>query len=193
MHQRIISAENQTQRVNQIIQKMEDIQQLDFTSLTERPAEDRWSIIEVVGHMNAAYHLYRERLDQHIPGLPDLNEPSDTFKAGRKNAWFINMITPQGGKRSSKMKTTKKFHPVFQVEELDEQKVQEVFTQFFSDKQHLKGAIQASRTKKVGQSKFNSAIGPVVRFYLPEAFEFVIGHDERHLVQVGEVLAQVKT
>ena len=107
MHQRIISAEDQTQRVNQIIQKMEEIQQLDFDTLIKRPAPDRWSIIEVVGHMNSAYRLYRERLDQHIPNLPDLEETSDTFQAGRKNAWFINMITPQGQKRPYKIKTTK--------------------------------------------------------------------------------------
>lgn len=91
------------------------------------------------------------------------------------------------------MKTTQKFQPVFQLEELNDQKVEQIFTQFFSDKQHLKESIHQSRTKQVRQQKFNSAIGPIVRFYLPEAFEFVIGHDERHLVQMEEVLDTLKT
>lgn len=193
MHQRIISAEDQIQRLNQIIQQMEIVQELDFKTLVRRPGPKQWSPIEIVGHMNAAYRLYRERLDAHIPQLPDIDEPEDQFKAGRKNAWFINMITPKGKERAYKMKTTQKFQPVFQLKELNEQKNRQVFAQFFSDKQHLKEAIQQSRTKQVRQQKFNSAIGPIVRFYLPEAFEFVIGHDERHLVQLEEVLDTLKT
>lgn len=193
MHQRIISAEDQIQRLNKIIQQMESIQPLDFETLVRRPDPRQWSPIEIVGHMNSTYRLYRGRLDDHIPRLPDVDEPEDQFKAGRKNAWFINMITPRGKERAYKMKTTQKFQPVFQLEELNDQKVEQIFTQFFSDKQHLKESIHQSRTKQVRQQKFNSAIGPIVRFYLPEAFEFVIGHDERHLVQMEEVLDTLKT
>lgn len=89
------------------------------------------------------------------------------------------------------MKTSKKFEPIFVLADLDDQEVEQVFTQFFSDKRHLKNCIHSSRTKKVRRRRINSAIGPIVRFYLPEAYEFIIGHDERHLVQIEEVLEQI--
>lgn len=43
----------------------------------------------------------------------------------------------------------------------------------------------------MSHSKINSALGPIVKFYLPEAFEFLIGHDERHLVQITEIQALI--
>lgn len=192
MQQRIISAEDQMQRVLRVKQRMEDIQLTEFDLLKRRPNRNQWSIIEIVGHLNAAYKLYRERIDQHLTDLPPGQEIQHHFKVGRRNAWFINMITPKEGKRLYKMKTTKKFQPIFDGESLDENAVQEIFTQFYSDKAHLMQAIKSSQSKQVRSGKINSAFGPVVRFFLPEAFEFIIGHEERHLVQIDELRELIK-
>lgn len=187
MINRTVMAEDQIQRTNQIIQAVEKLQQLDFETLIKRPNPAHWSIIEIIGHMNSAYYLYESRLNQKLQELPTANETDDQFKVGRKSAFCIKAITPQGTKRPMKMKTMKKFEPVFMVEELDAEKVAGVFDTFYGYKKHLKEAIQTARTKNVKHSKINSALGPIVKFYLPEAFEFLIGHDERHIVQIAEV------
>ncbi|MEM6378639.1 MAG: hypothetical protein AAF705_10505 [Bacteroidota bacterium] len=191
MINRTVMAENQIQRTNQIIQAVKNIQTLDFATLIKRPSPQQWSIIEVIGHMNAAYFLYESRIDQKLQVLPTVDETDDQFQVGRKTAFFINAITPQGTKRPMKMKTMKRFEPFFDLEEVDANKIEEIFKTFYNYKQHLKKSIQAARTKNVKHSKINSALGPIVKFYLPEAFEFLIGHDERHLVQIAEVQAIV--
>lgn len=68
MHQRIISAEDQIQRLNKIIQQMESIQPLDFETLVRRPDPRQWSPIETVGHMNSTYRLYRGAWMTIFPG-----------------------------------------------------------------------------------------------------------------------------
>lgn len=191
MINRTVLAEDQMQRTNHIIQTIENLQKLDFASLIQRPHPNQWSIIEVIGHMNSAYYLYESRLDQKLQELPASNESDDSFKVGRKMAFFINAITPQGTKRPMKMKTIKRFEPVFSLEELNAEKIEGVFNTFYGYKKHLKNSIQKARTKDVKHSKINSALGPLVKFYLPEAFEFLIGHDERHLVQIAEIQAFV--
>ena len=188
MQNRIITAENQIQRVNEIITKVQAIQKLPISTLTQRPDPKKWSVIEVVGHMNSAYRLYEERINQLLHQLPNKQVNGDNFKAGRKNALFINLITPRGTERPMKMKTMKRFEPIFKVEDLDTQKVAAVFQQFFTYQEHIKKASQESRKKKTDAGKLVSAIGPLVKFHLPEALEFIIGHEERHIVQIEEVL-----
>lgn len=191
MINRTVTAENQIQRTNHIIQIVENLQNLDFATLTKRPNPNHWSIIEVIGHMNSAYFLYESRIDQKLQELPSTDETVDQFKAGRKSAFFIKSITPQGTTRPMKMKTMKRFEPVFAVEELNAEKIEAIFKTFYNYKKHLKKSIQTARSKKVKHSKINSALGPIVKFYLPEAFEFLIGHDERHLVQIEEIKAEI--
>lgn len=189
MNNRTVMAEDQIQRTNRIIQTIESLQQLDIATLIQRPNPDHWSIIEVIGHMNSAYFLYESRIDQKLQDLPNAKETEDQFKVGRKSAFFIKSITPEGTKRPMKMKTMKRFEPVFTLEELSSEKVETVFKTFYNYKMHLKKSIEVARSKKVKHSKINSALGPIVKFYLPEAFEFLIGHDERHLVQIEEIKA----
>lgn len=126
MINRTVMAEDQIQRTNHIIQTLENLQKLDFATLTKRPHPNQWSIIEVIGHMNSAYDLYESRLDQKLQELPASNETDGPFKVGRKTAFFIKSITPKGTKRPMKMKTMKIFEPVFVLEELNAEKIEGV-------------------------------------------------------------------
>jgi len=192
MVNRIITAEDQIQRVNNIIDKIENLQKLDYQLLTQRPHPKQWSAIEIIGHMNSAYLLYESRIDQKLQELPTQTTQEHGFKAGRTSAYFIKAITPQGSKRPMKMKTMKRFEPVFQLEDLDKDSIAGLFQQFFAYQKHLKAAIQACRSKTNKAGKIVSAIGPIVKFHLPEAFEFLIGHEERHLVQIDEALEMIR-
>ena len=98
------------------------------------------------------------------------------------------MQRPKNGKRKWKMKTLKRFEPVLEVSTLDQDKVNAIFEDFLSLHVHLKDAILQSRGKDVRGIKITSAIGPIVNFYLPEAFEFLLCHLERHMVQIDGVL-----
>ena len=86
------------------------------------------------------------------------------------------------------MKTLKKFEPTPSnaIVQLD---IAKIFKNFFDAHESLKESILASREKLMDHKKFSSAIGPIVRFHLPEAFEFLICHAERHKVQIEGILA----
>lgn len=88
------------------------------------------------------------------------------------------------------MKTLKKFEPTISSSRTQKD-MDTVFQDFFDTHESLKESILASREKHMDHKKFSSAIGPIVRFRLPEAFEFLICHAERHKVQIeGILLAQ---
>ena len=86
------------------------------------------------------------------------------------------------------MKTLKRFEPQL-PEKLTQRDVEAVFEKFDKSYGELKKSVLASRTKQMNHQRISSAIGPIVKFHLPEAFEFLICHAERHKVQMDEILA----
>ncbi len=193
MSKLILTPENQLTRVNLITAEVKDWQQLDKGVIQYKPDPKTWSVLEIVGHMNAAYRLYESRMDQLLELLPDQEDGYESFPARWLQRKLILTFRPQDGKRRYKMKTSKVFQPEVNPAQANPQEIQSVFQNFYDYQEHLKKTILASRSKAVGKKKIDSAIGPVVRFYLPEAFDFLISHEERHLQQGREVLEMVET
>ena len=184
----ILTSENQIQRLNGILAKVEKLQQLPLEKLTAPPREKSWSVIEVIEHLNKSYRLYIDKIDHALGNLASLSSDSMEFKARPLQKMVIEMQRPKNGERKWKMKTLKRFEPLLDVTHLDQEQVNAIFEDFFSLHAHLKDAILQSRNKDVRGIKITSAIGPIVNFYLPEAFEFLLCHLERHLVQIDGIL-----
>ncbi|WP_222982343.1 hypothetical protein [Flagellimonas meishanensis] len=184
----IVSPENQIQRLNAVLAEVEQLQKLDLQTLSTPPGPKSWSIVEVLEHLNVAYGLYRQKLDQLLKDAPEIQKDSNTFKVRTWQKMIINIQRPKGGVRKWKMKTLKRFEPLLNRQGLDEKTVAGIFISFFDAHLHLKDCILQSRGKDVSQQQVTSAIGPLVKFYPPEAFEFLLSHLERHMAQIDEIL-----
>ncbi|WP_422858090.1 hypothetical protein ACOKFD_11655 [Flagellimonas sp. S174] len=184
----ILTSENQIQRLNGILSKVESISKLDVEKLITAPRPKSWNVVEVIEHLNMAYRIYVPKIDNALSQSPDVQKETEGFKARGWQKFVIQGQLSKDGKRKMKMKTLKRFTPIFEAADLTQEKINEVFTNFFELNNHLKQAILSSRSKDVSKKKFSSAIGPIVNFYLPEAFEFLLCHMERHMVQIDEIL-----
>lgn len=181
-----ISYENQIERLNRVISTMKDFARLPDDRLRTRPAPSAWSILETVEHMNKAYAPhYRQNLVKVLARSPKTEAAPTEFAPGWLARLACNSIRPkEDGARKMKMKTLGKFQPG-REEALD---TEAVFAAFFDHQQHLKAQILEARKRAVGRRKLSSAIGPLVRFTVPEAIEFVLSHEERHVLQCRETL-----
>lgn len=185
----LITSENQIQRLNGILNHVKTTQALDISRLLASPNSKSWNVVEVIAHLNISYNLYVEKIDVALAQLPDNTAESNGFKARPWQKFVIEGQLPKKGKRKWKMKTLKRFEPLLSREDLNSEKIDVIFNEFFTLHEHLKQSIFKSRNKDVTKTKITSAIGPLVRFYLPEAFEFLLSHVERHMVQMDEILA----
>ncbi|THV61366.1 hypothetical protein EZV76_03290 [Flagellimonas alvinocaridis] len=190
MAQLLLTPENHIQRLNAILNKVDQLQNLGLPSLTTPPNSKSWNILEVLVHLNIAYGHYQQKFNQHIPKLPDNKSENEGFRIRRWQKLVVDSQRPKEGVRKWKMKTLKKFEPLLDHNQLNHEKAEEIFKTFFELHNHLKEAVLLCRKKEVSQLKIPSAIGPIVLFYLPEAFEFLICHLERHMVQIDEILQQ---
>lgn len=183
----LITSENQIHRLNLIMNEIRSLQSLDLKSLTTTGSTKSWSIIEVIEHLNIAYSFYRDKINRALANSANLDGENQAFKARAWQRFVINGQKPKNGKRKWKMKTLKRFEPLLANGELTKEEVNEVFTNFEKAYGHLKESILNSRAKDVSKVKFSSAIGRIVKFHLPEAFEFLLSHAERHMVQIRKI------
>ena len=188
----ILTPENQIQRLNTVFNTVENLKGLPFAKLTQRVNPKAWSILEVVLHLNIAYGHYHKKFDEILPNLPSIDDEQTKFKCRAWQKFVIEGQRPKNNIRKWKMKTLKRFEPIIDVEKLNDKGVKEVFDSFFELYGHLKKSILTSRGKNVKKVKFASAIGPMVNFYLPESFEFLLCHLERHMVQISEILDELE-
>lgn len=187
-----LTPENQIQRLNIVLNNVKSLQELDTDVLTTVSVPDTWSIIEVLAHLNIAYAPYRNKFDEVIPKMTDSNEEQKPFRARPWQKMIIEMQRPKGTRRKWKMKTMKRFEPLLDRKNMGKEKVEEIFREFFELHGHLKDSILKSRNKDISKIKITSGISPIVKFYLPESFEFLLCHLERHMVQIDEILNQQK-
>jgi len=185
-----INAEDQIRRLNLITSTVENFRELPLELLNRKPNSKQWSIIEVVGHMNQAYVDYKTKINHALQTFPKKNtEEGETYIANGMGKMAISMIRPKNGQRKWKMKTMKKFEPHAVLSQASKAEIEATFKTFFENQQHLKSAILASRKLNLKKHKITSAIGPIVKFYLPDCFEFIVSHEERHVIQIQELLA----
>lgn len=187
-----ISLSSQIQRLNNIVSKVKELQTLDKAVLSYKASTKEWNIIEVLEHLNLAYDVYRPQIDKVLPGLSEIEEENDVFNTRTVPSLLIKMIRPDGDKRNWKMKTLNKFTPQFEQATLENQEIEQAYSNFFNNQNHLKQTILSCRKKKVREKKIVSALGPLVMFYLPECTEFMVSHIERHMVQIDQILDKSK-
>ena len=179
----------QVQRINELENRLEAIRHNAFDDMVKRPHPKSWSPIEVAMHMVIGHNEYKDKLNQTLLKEVESNYIASEYKASIVSSFLIKRFPPQKGQIRYKMKTTKKFKPVLDLTNLDSEDVERVLTELEDILIQLKLWINTYRTKAISLKKFNSALGPLVRFTAPEACEFILCHNERHFLQLERAMA----
>lgn len=143
-----------------------------------------WSVVEVVDHLNKVYDVYLENFENAIALAPKLdNDISEAIIHKRTILGRLSIFSmkPKGSKRNFKMKTFDFFEP----SKADPNKI---FKEFFNKKEQFNGLLKQARKKDLRGLKVPTALGKKVKFYLGECFEFILAHEQRHLIQIKEIM-----
>jgi hypothetical protein len=184
-----VNYEKMLQQSNQIKNYIKvDVASLPEEQLTRKPNEKKWSALEVVEHLNKVYPVYLDNFRNAIESADDLaeNEEQQMQRTiiGRL-AVFTNK--PKGKKRRFKMKTFDFFRPAVGPEQSHQ-----VIDTFIKNKETFNELMKMARKKNLKNIKIPTALGEKVKFYIPECFNFLIAHEERHVVQIELTLASIK-
>lgn len=187
-----IRPEHQLQRIQTLRSRFETVAQLPLSTLLQKPEPKRWSPGEIVEHMVESHKLYIPKLDQALAQ----SKPTarwESLRAGRVASFLFKGFAPKDGKLRYTMKTQKVFEPKVLPSVATEASLQQVFDAFRASLDHLAQSARTAAEHNVRPHRFNSAIGPIVRFNAAEAVEFILRHNERHFFQLDQTLSAVKS
>lgn len=156
--------------------------------LRQRPAPKRWSVLEVVEHMNLSSGHYRQRVMRLFADPRSGLFPSPTFTPGRWGHRFTEGLRPTAdGSIKDRMRTLWLFEP--KPGRADDLRTIDRFEAMLRD---FVQVLEQARTRGLEGPRVTSTLGPILRFKVGDAIAFSVAHQERHFLQIERTLAAVR-
>jgi len=167
--------------LRQIKLAAEHLQQADAVKLSYPPSEGKWSVAQILEHLNA-YNRY------YIP----LMERTLTHSSAEKSAWFVagflgdyftrSMMPKNVYEVKNKMKAMKAYSPSRGLN------VETVFKEFFEHQDKLIQLMELAKTRNLNTIRIPLSISKLIRFKLGDTFRFIVAHEQRHMIQARNTI-----
>ncbi len=165
----------------QIILQTHYLLQKDPALLVEQPAPGKWSVAQVVEHLNSYGHYYLPQMDK---ALVHARYPfNTTFKPGPLGNYFTRIMLPnKQGVVANKMQAPKGHRPSASVDSYTALK------EFLEQENLLLALLDKAHTTDIGKLRVPISIAKIIRLKLGDTFRFFIAHHQRHFVQIANTL-----
>ncbi|MBN8879763.1 MAG: DinB family protein [Sphingobacteriales bacterium] len=154
----------------------------DPSILLEQPGAGRWSVIQVLEHLNSYGVYYLPALKN---GLMNGDAAVNIFRSGWLGNYFTQLMLPKEGRVKNKMKAPKDHRPAFHVD------AQPVIETFLQQQHQLLELLELAKQKNIG-IRIPTSLTKLIRLKAGDTFRFFIAHEQRHFVQIENTLAEVR-
>lgn len=166
--------------------RVKELQPLGEQLLNTQPGPGRWSIAQVLEHLNSYYRYYLPAMSKALQKARRF-PAQQNFRSGWLGNYFTNMMKPgTDGAIANKMQAPKGYRPENAVH------AGRVVEEFLAHQDELLRQLDQARSVGIGRVRVPISISPLVRLKLGDTFRFNVAHIQRHLVQVEKTLSQVK-
>ncbi|OQP61020.1 hypothetical protein A3860_04690 [Niastella vici] len=164
-----------------LLLKLARLQQLPANRLVQQPGPGRWSVAQVIEHLNTYGRYYLPKLQAAINNAG--HTPTEWFVPGWLGGYFTNSMMPKpDGTIGNKMKTLKGHNPAPDIDAgkaLHEFEQQEILLLQLLDKA---GEVNINRIR------IPISIAPFIKLKMGDVFSFIIAHHQRHFVQIENII-----
>jgi hypothetical protein len=162
--------------VRKIILAATRLLQEDNELLIQSPAENKWSAAQVIAHLNSYGRYYLPAIES---GMSKNYPAAENFKAGWLGDYFTKVMKPGTKKMQSPKDHRPK--PVMQSKpEIDE---------FLKQQQLLLELLEKAKQTNIGKIRIPISLAKFVKLKLGDTFRFLIVHQQRHFVQIKNILS----
>ncbi|MDF2193014.1 DinB family protein [Paraflavitalea sp. CAU 1676] len=169
----------------QVILTLHYLLQTDPGILLQQPAAGKWSVAQVVEHLNSYGRYYLPLIQQALQ--TQSNKPSPLFKTGWLGNYFTKSMLPkEDGRIPNKMKAPKDHRPSPHVDSLATLKT------FLEQEKLLLELLHQARANNLNKIRIPISIAKFITINLGDTFRFLIAHHQRHFVQIANTIEAVK-
>jgi uncharacterized damage-inducible protein DinB len=171
--------------VRDIILAAEKLRKLPTDLLTQSPGPGRWSIAQVLAHLNFYSRFYLDAIEKKLH--LHQTKPAIAFHPGWLGNYFTNLMKPGAGNSiSKKMKSPKNAEPEQQPDAAKELQA------FLMHQHHLLNLLQVAKSADLQAMRIPTTLTKLIRLRLGDTFRFLIAHEQRHLVQIENTLSRLQ-
>lgn len=158
--------------------------QTDPGILTEQPAEDKWSVVQVFEHLNSYGRYYLPELESAI--MNSRHKPEEWYTAGWLGDYFTRSMLPSSkGTVTNKMKSPRDHRPKVDLDS------KPVIDEFLHQQQRLLSLLEKAKSVNISKARVPISLTRLIKLKVGDTFRFLIAHEQRHFVQVQKTLNEV--
>lgn len=166
----------------QHLQYAENLISKSENELNFRTSADSWSVLECLEHLNRYGDFYIPEISHKISS--SATTPKSDFQPGILGNYFAKSMLPK--EKLNKMKTLKTMNPIHS------QLNKEVVNEFIQQQQQLLNLLEKARHINLEKTKTAISISKLITLKLGDTFRFMIYHNERHILQIKNILSEQK-
>lgn len=168
----------------QLILTATHLQAIDPGLLLQEPVPGKWSVIQVLEHLNSYGRYYLLAIERSLAN----DKPAiEVFRPGWLGNYFTKLMKPaEDGTIHNKMQSPKDHRPSKYLD------VFPVLTIFLEQQHYLLELLEQAKSKNIGSIRTPISISRLIRLKLGDTFRFLIAHEQRHFVQIDNTLAMIK-
>lgn len=168
----------------QLILTANYLRAIDPGVLLQEPAPGKWSVIQVLEHLNSYGRYYLLAIERSL----ESDKPAvEVFRPGWLGNYFTKLMKPgEDGTVTNKMQSPKDHRPSKYLD------VFPVLTTFLEQQHYLLELLEQAKAKNISSIRTPISISRLIRLKLGDTFRFLVAHEQRHFVQIDSTLAMVK-
>jgi uncharacterized damage-inducible protein DinB len=170
--------------IKQIIAAGEHLRQADPVKLSYPPTKGKWSVAQVLEHLNAYNRHYLPAIEQAmVPVVRDINA---WFVPGFWGNYFTKSMLPKNVYEvKNKMRAMKDYSPSNSVN------VEAVFEEFTKHQRKFLQLLEIARKRDLNTIRIPITLTRLIRLKLGDMFRFLIAHEQRHMMQARNAIKAV--
>jgi DinB superfamily len=171
--------------VRQIIFIANQLQQCPNEILVKQPEPNAWSVAQVLEHLNIYSRYYIDAIEKQLHR--NQTAASNNFTPGWLGNYFTNLMKPKKGNTIlKKMKAPKNAIPSLQPNAND------MLSEYINHQHHLLNVLTIAKSVNLNANRIPTSLSKLIQLKLGDTFRFFIAHEQRHFLQIANVLKLVK-
>lgn len=171
--------------VKLIILQANKWKQLPAELLQYQAAPDKWSIAQVIQHLNFYSRHYIPAIESKLHYNTYVT--SSVFRPGWLGDYFTKLMQPSAGNTiTKKMKAQKNATPVAVPN------AQEELEEFINHQHQLLNILRIAKNVDLNKTRVPTSLSSLIKLKLGDTFRFFIAHEQRHAVQVNNILESIR-
>jgi len=170
--------------VHTILDSVQQLRRFDNEILNYQPAPDKWSVLQVLEHLNTYNRYY---LPCATIAMNKVRKPGGvaTFRAGWLGEYFTKSMYSEvvtNKQVTNKMKALKGHRPATVLN------ADAVINEFLTDGKKLQQLLEDAVNADLAGVKIPITISKWIKISLGDALRFLIAHQVRHMLQIANTL-----